>query len=202
MLPGQRISPERLAAGLGVSHIPVREALRALEGEGQIVVLPRRGFFIPELSPADAEDIYRWRRVLESEAQRLGIPRLTAEDFDSMKQLNKVMDQAVRDSNPVAFAQANRTFHFIPFSRGNSRYVDRFLRHLWGAAERYYFTHLEPGTHMTLLQTQHRKLLKAFLQRNIELANEVMNEHRNVTLNVIRERFAEVGELERGVDLG
>src|ERR1700742_4265844 len=79
--PGTRLSPARLAEDLGVSHIPVREALAALEAVGQVKRIPRVGFFVAELSTDDIEDIYHWRQVLEDEAHRLAVPKLEEADL-------------------------------------------------------------------------------------------------------------------------
>lgn len=189
--PGARISPGELAAKLGVSHIPVREALRELEGEGHVVRIPRRGFFVPELSLDDAEDIYRCRRILENEAHRFAIPQLTDADLAVLQALNDEMELAAERSDYLAFADTNTAFHFTVFERSRSEHLLRFLRYLWGAAERYYFAHLRRGTEMPVLQEGHRRLLKAYQARDVETANRIMDEHRAVTLNAIRDRVRE-----------
>ena len=85
---GTRLSPAKLAEELGVSHIPVREALVALEAVGQVKRIPRVGFFVAELSLDDIEDVYHWRQVLEDEAHRMAVPKLEKADLARMRQLN------------------------------------------------------------------------------------------------------------------
>src|SRR2546423_13163446 len=69
--PGERLLETRLAQSLGVSRIPVREAIRKLEREGLIVVFPRRGVYASSLSPRDVDEVYAVRAVLEGLAARL-----------------------------------------------------------------------------------------------------------------------------------
>ena len=72
--PGQRVNQEEWAARTGVSLIPVREALRALAGEGLVAYRPRRGYAVTELDLAGLEEVYRLRRVLETDALLRGVP--------------------------------------------------------------------------------------------------------------------------------
>jgi DNA-binding GntR family transcriptional regulator len=74
--PGQRVNQEDLAAQLGLSVAPVREALRVLESEGQLTYLPRRGYFVTELRFADLQEIYELRAILEERAARRALPAL------------------------------------------------------------------------------------------------------------------------------
>src|SRR6478735_9471882 len=78
--PGQRVNQEAWAQRARVSLIPVREALRALAGEGLVTYRPRRGYAVTELDLAELDEVYRLRRLLETEALREGIPRATPGD--------------------------------------------------------------------------------------------------------------------------
>src|SRR3954453_17077807 len=75
--PGQRVSQEAWAARAQVSLIPVREALRALAGEGLVTYRPRRGYVVTELDLDELEEVYRLRRLLETDVIRRGVPRAT-----------------------------------------------------------------------------------------------------------------------------
>lgn len=188
--PGERLSPQRLAEELKVSHIPVREALHALEARGHITRIARRGFFVTDLSLVDLEDIYRWRSVLESEAYRLGVPRLEQSDFVKMKALDERMARAVKTKDRDAFVQVNREFHFIPFRRAGSERLIRFLTILWDSAIRYQSVLVRAGGDMRLMQRQHDSLLRAFIARNPERVDHLSIGHRNDALAVMREALA------------
>ena len=83
--PGQRVSQEEWAARVGVSQIPVREALRALAGEGLVTYRPRRGYIVTELDLAELEEVYALRRVLETEALQRGVPHATDADLKALR---------------------------------------------------------------------------------------------------------------------
>ncbi|MGI8722840.1 MAG: GntR family transcriptional regulator [Geodermatophilaceae bacterium] len=114
---------------LGVSHIPVRKALVALEEIGHVRRVPRIGCFVAELSVEDLEDIHHWRQVLDDEAHRLAVRLLTDADLQRMRELNSAMAKAVRDSGQSLLA-LNRESHFIPFERSGSERLVRFLTRL------------------------------------------------------------------------
>ena len=178
--PGERLSPARLASELGVSHIPVREALAALEAVGHVSRVPRVGFFVSELSSDDIEDIYHWREVLEDEAHRLALPRLQGEDLAKMRDLHHEMIKAIRERT-TRFIGLNREFHFIPFERAGSPHLLRFLTHLWDASARYQNAMAFVKVPRTLLQEHHEGLLDAFEARDLDAVNALMREHRGIT---------------------
>lgn len=183
--PGTRVSPEELARDLGVSHIPVREALRALEAQGHVTRIVNRGFYIPAMSVEDFEDIYRWRRVLEDEAHALGIPRLTADDFVRMRLIEAKMRGTKVRASPRVYNDLNRQFHFVVFTRAGSERLTRFLDYLWDAAARYYFGHMSSPTRAGKVGRQHAALLEAFQTGDVEQANALMAEHRLVTMKAV-----------------
>jgi DNA-binding GntR family transcriptional regulator len=184
--PGTRLSPARLAEELGVSHIPVREALAALEAVGHVQRIPRVGFFVAELSTDDIEDIYHWRQILEDEAHRIAIPRLDDADLARMREINDAMLKAAKERND-RFLGLNRVFHFVPFERAGSQHLLRFLTHLWDASARYQNAMAYVKVPKTLLQDHHNALMEAFEARDIDEVNAWMAKHRAVTLKAIRE---------------
>src|SRR5262249_42671658 len=155
---------------LGVSHIPVREALAALEAVGQVKRIPRVGFFVAELSTEDIEDIYHWRQILEDEANRIAVPRLTDEDLAQMRDINERMAAAVPEHSN-AFSELNRMSHFIPFRKAGSDHLIRFISHLWDAAARYQGTTVYARVAKTALQHHHDALMQAYENRDVDEVN-------------------------------
>lgn len=182
---GTRLSPARLAEDLGVSHIPVREALAALEAIGHVRRIPRVGFFVAELSTDDIEDIYHWRQVLEDEAHRIVVPRLTDQDLARMREINTAMLKAASERSDQ-FVSLNREFHFVPFELVGSEHLLRFLRHLWDAAARYQGAMAYVRVPRSTLQDHHNGLMEAFEARDVEGVNRWMAKHRTVTLEAMR----------------
>jgi DNA-binding GntR family transcriptional regulator len=183
--PGEKLSPTKLAEDLGVSHIPVREALSALEAAGHVVRQPRVGFFVAELTLDYIEDVYHWREVLENEAHRLAVPLLDDNDLARMRRVNA----AARRTTSISgrYLDLNREFHFIAFERAGSATLLRFLNHLWDASLRYQNALSSvsgPHKHLT---DQHESLVEAFEARDVKLVNARMALHRSGTLVAMRE---------------
>lgn len=183
---GARLSPARLAEDLGVSHIPVREALAALEAIGHVRRIPRVGFFVADLSTNDIEDVYHWRQVLEDEAHRLAVPHLSDEDLNRMREINTALLKASGERGN-RFLGLNREFHFVAFERTGSDHLVRFLRHLWDAAARHQNAVAAPKLPRSTLQDQHTTLIEAFEARDVDEVNRWMAEHRAITLDCIRQ---------------
>jgi DNA-binding GntR family transcriptional regulator len=124
--PGTRLRQERLAELFGTSRIPVREALRALEYEGLVRSMPRRGFTVTELDADDIEEVYDLRILLESHAVRLAVPLITDEDLQILEELYARMVAAATGDEQLA---AREQFYMRLYSiTGRPRLVAQILR--------------------------------------------------------------------------
>ncbi|WP_245797787.1 GntR family transcriptional regulator [Mangrovactinospora gilvigrisea] len=109
--PGQRMVERDLAAELGVSRVPVREALRRLSVEGLVVLVPRQGALVAPFTPADVEDLFDVRERLEGLAARRAAERADADDLAALGGLLDAA-RAARDAGDERdFARANAGFH-------------------------------------------------------------------------------------------
>jgi DNA-binding GntR family transcriptional regulator len=176
--PGSRLTADAVAEQLGISHIPVREAFRFLEAQGHLQRDGRRGARVTPTSPDEATDIYLTRQILETEANRLGIPRLTAHDDARLIELIESMERASADADLRSYRVYNRAFHFISFERSERPWLVRFLRNLWDAAARYQTPLFVNGLWQVKHPLHHRSLLDALLCRDVDLVNRLMGEHR------------------------
>jgi DNA-binding GntR family transcriptional regulator len=124
--PGTRLRQEKLAELFGTSRIPVREALRALEYEGLVSSLPRRGFTVTELDADDIEEVYDLRILLESHAVRLAVPLITDEDLQILEELYARMVAAATGDEQLA---ARERFYMRLYSTtGRPRLVAQISR--------------------------------------------------------------------------
>lgn len=174
--PGDQVVQETLADRYGVSRVPLREALKALEAEGQVVYHPNRGFFIAELSVQDLSEVYRLRSILEAEAIRAAVPRMSDADVRHVADLAAAVDDATGDV--IAVAAANRRFHFAIFEAAGMPRLTRLLTQLWEATDAYralYFTEVENRAHVS---REHRDIVAALRQRSAEEVVARHDEHR------------------------
>ncbi|MFL1381142.1 MULTISPECIES: GntR family transcriptional regulator [unclassified Nocardiopsis] len=109
--PGHRITERETAAGLGVSRVPLREALRLLEAEGLIVLVPRRGAMVAGWSREDIVHLFEVREELEPLAARLAAARRGEDDLRLMRGLLDEAARALEAGDDAATAAANAGFH-------------------------------------------------------------------------------------------
>jgi len=184
--PGERVSQEAWAERAGVSLIPVREALGALAGEGLVTYRPRRGYAVTELDLDDLEEVYRLRRLLESDALRRGIPRTTDADLHALEEADNAFRAAVAADDVAERLAANRRFHALVHGLARSAPLSRLIDQLWDTTEAYralyYALPGEPGE----ASRAHRDLLAAVAARDPERAIAVQDAHRERALARLR----------------
>lgn len=111
--PGQRIQEKPLAAHLGISRTPIREALLRLEIEGVVVCNSRRSYNVRILTVDDVREIYQTMGILEGAAAEAAAALLTDEDIGELRHYNKMMSSAAADADLPAFGDWNRRFHDV-----------------------------------------------------------------------------------------
>jgi DNA-binding GntR family transcriptional regulator len=188
--PGQRIAAEALAKDLGVSQIPVREALHALEGQGQVIRRSHRGFYVTPLSVADFQDAHLWREVLEDKAYAVACGVITKEELGRLRELYVEMGVALQHADSVLYARLNREFHMLPVRSLGSERVERFLNYLWNTCDLYFATLIGTGGAIPKLQEHHLQVIKAFEAGDAEAVNEVMRRHRTFSFDLIAPAIA------------
>src|SRR5207248_417818 len=122
--PGERLLETRLAQSLGVSRIPVREAIRKLERDGLLVVFPRRGIYASSLNARDVDDVYAVRAVLEGLAARLAAERRTDRQLAELEAILAEMGgQADRGDSAGLFNTGRRFHEVVLAASGNAKLV-------------------------------------------------------------------------------
>ncbi len=106
---GERVNPVEIGDQLGISRMPVREALRQLDAEGLVTIRPNRGAIVTALTPDEVEELFEIRSVLEGLAGRLAAQRINAEDLDELEFLRARMDRTQSDAK--LWIQRHNEFH-------------------------------------------------------------------------------------------
>ncbi|MBK8762019.1 MAG: GntR family transcriptional regulator [Sulfuritalea sp.] len=175
--PGERLQEVSLAAQLGVSRTPVREALARLESEGMIVV-EGRGFVVPELTDADIEEIYQLRFLLEPAAARIAVAEVSSPtDLASMSSAVDDSVAAEKNGDFRAFLEANSRFHnawraLVP-NRRMSKLLDQYVGHVRFLRV---LTLGDPGARKAALAGM-KAIHAAFRKRDAEAAATAMHKH-------------------------
>lgn len=183
--PGQRVLQEEIAENLGVSVAPVREALRALEQEGQVVYRPRRGYFVTELRAADLEEIYELRQVLEERAARRALPTLDGDALDRIELAARDCADAVERADVAAELEANRRFHFAILESPGQVHAMRLIQLLWDSTEAYRAMYYNSPQERREAVHAHDRILGAVRDRDADLLIAEMDAHRDRALRVL-----------------
>lgn len=184
------IRQDALALELGVSKIPLREALARLESDGLVVSHPNRGFIVRPLSRADAEDVFDLRLRIEPNACVLGSLGADQAAHDAARAAFDALDAALR--NGLAdVGRRNREFHLAlvrPSGRGVTvETVDRLL----ALSERYVRVHLGEDRRLDRASHEHETLLNAWLDRRTETVRREARTHIRATLVDLRAQLPE-----------
>jgi DNA-binding GntR family transcriptional regulator len=184
--PGSQILQDRIAENLGVSRVPVREALKMLEGEGQVAYAPHRGYFVAELDAAELIEVYQIREILEAEAVTRALPFLTEEDHERMREAVDQMEAAEGDGDVVALTAANRRFHFAVMEPCGMPRLLRIIRQLWDSTDPYRSIYFGDAKHRGTVRNEHREILKAVVHADAEQVVQHLNEHRQHAVESLR----------------
>lgn len=183
--PGERLYQDAIAEQMGVSRVPVREALNVLRADGQVEYTPHRGYWVSALSRESVEEIKLIRGLLETEAIRLASQRFDDELVDRMEMLNNSMIEA-HDMNDVArFARLNHEFHFALFDRAGLPRLSQHIDMLWKSAEIYRMSIFTDHLDRDAMLGEHSELIEACRNRDLKGALDVMERHRGKAVDTL-----------------
>ena len=180
--PGERLMEIQLADEMGVSRTPVREAIRKLELEGLVIMVPRKGAYVAGVSMKDIHEVYEVRAALEMLAVSLAAERITDEELDALERqvLRESEAEASEDTDEHTLdniVYIDTTFHDIIYQAANNQRLVQFLNILQEQLQRFRAASLSrPGRSKTALE-EHKQIIEALSERNGELAAKLAKEH-------------------------
>jgi len=175
---GTQLRQDAIATQYQVSRIPVREALRQLDAEGLIAIVPNRGAVVPALSPDDIEKLFSIRALLEPEVLKRSIPHLTEEDLaEAEAVLRTYVNELRREDHVSGWGRLNWQFHSILYSRANQPRSLAIIRNVNNSGERYTRLQLYLTHGMKRANEEHHKILELCRQRDVQAACKLLREH-------------------------
>ena len=180
--PGERVAQDDVAARIGVSVVPLREALRVLEGEGQLTYRPRRGYFVTELRLADLEEIYALRELLEARAARHALKRFDDEDVDRIVRAAAACAEVAGAGDVAQTLAANRRFHFALFDAPDQQHLLKLIRALWDATEAYRALYYNTPEERAAAIDAHDRIVAAVQARDAKRLVAELDAHRTQAL--------------------
>lgn len=171
---GETLRQEDLAERLGVSRMPVREAIKRLYAEGLVEILPSRRVLVAELSRGEIEDIYDMRAVLEPLAVRLAVPRLTKAQ---LRDAGHALEAANDEEDADTFGVRNAAFHLSLMNACERTRLLNGIASLLDLSDRYQRAALPHGEHNALVRAEHAALLEAARAGDAEEAARLTEAH-------------------------
>jgi DNA-binding GntR family transcriptional regulator len=194
--PGGRINVRQLETVYGVSHIPIREAIRRLEGEGLVVNVPKRGAVAADVSLRELDEIYDLRRIVEPPVARRAVLGVTVAQLAHIRHAYERLEVAERGPADESFSLAHWDFHWSLLAPGATGEVERLVHKLWRVADRY--VRLTKAVAIDVAHEHHRQLCEAFEARDAETAAEVLERHLHLTGDALRTKFNQINADTRG----
>lgn len=183
---GERLRMRDLQDRFGISHIPIREALRTLEGEGLVENQPQRGAVATDVSIEILTEVYDARRLLEPPIAERAVTKFSAEDLVELEDTLELLESAEQHVESGEFFRAHREFHRLVLLPGSTPLTERILNPLWGISER--FVRLTVATYHTeseVAHRQHRSLFEACAAGDPAVGERLL-EHLHVTEDYVR----------------
>jgi DNA-binding GntR family transcriptional regulator len=181
LAPGERLPIEELGVALGMSAMPIREALRRLDGAGLVENIPHRGGRVTQLSILDLAEVYEARLALEPLAVRRAAERFgdgeAAEATFRLDALNELPD----DNAPETWA-AHTAFHFALYDAAGSSWLRRLIQPLWETSQRYRLA-VSLSPKLASRRAEHGIILQACIDHDADRAARSLHDHLTMTAN-------------------
>jgi DNA-binding GntR family transcriptional regulator len=174
--PGSRVRQEELAEEFGISRIPVREALRRLESEGLVILVPNSGAWIAKLDRAECIEIYKIRERLEPLALKESSASLSATTVAKLDNLVERMEDA---ADVDGFLMLDREFHLLSYEAAQMPHLLQMINKFWNSTQHYRraFTLTVGQDGMRIVHSEHRLIVEAIKRRDGEQAGLVLYGH-------------------------
>lgn len=174
---GEPLRQDALADELGVSRIPIREALRQLEAEGLVTFSPHRGAIVSSLSLAEIEEVFELRSTIEPDLLRRAMPRLTSYQLDQADDVLDRYAQALRSGDVAQWGELNWQFHSTLYAPAERVVTMGIVQRLHQQSDRYLRMQLALTHGETRANEEHRAIAAAARDSDVKRACALMREH-------------------------
>jgi DNA-binding GntR family transcriptional regulator len=175
--PGERLIEASLAEKLNISRTPLREAIKRLETEGLVKIIPNKGAAVLKSSPEEIEEMYFIAGVLEGLAAYLAADNLSEADIDRMMKIELILEDEECQSDYERWLKLNNEFHNVFISSCKKPLLINLLNQRTGHLGRYWYLGCTSPGMVDSCISGHRNILEAFSERNAEAARRAVEEH-------------------------
>lgn len=177
LLPGDKLTEKDICDQYSVSRTPVREALKSLETEGLIELIPNRGAFVIGFSIGDMKDLLELRKIYEIQAIKWAVVRIYDEELEQLEKCFEYMNFYTRQKDIKKLTEINSNFHKIIYESTHNRTLTNVLN-LYSYYVKYSnITNDAEEVTLEEIFNEHAKIFNAFMVRDPECGAEAMSEH-------------------------
>lgn len=175
--PGERLMEISLANKLGVSRTPIREAIRKLELEGLVTMIPRKGAVVASISEKDMKDVLEVRVTLEELAVTLACKNFDEEAVEDLKRAEIVFENAVISHNIMNIVDSDVAFHDVIYNHtGNERLI-QLINNLRETMYRYRLEYIKDARNHSILINEHNDLIQGLIAKDVEAVKKTIRIH-------------------------
>ena len=164
--PGERLMEIQLANKLGVSRTPIREALRKLELEGLVNMVPRKGAEVADITEKSLRDVLEVRKALEELSVQLACEKITEEEIEELKRVAERFKDTLNDQDVTKIAEADVAFHDVIYTATDNQKLILLLNNLREQMYRYRVEYLKKEEAYPQLIAEHEELIDNISKRN------------------------------------
>ncbi len=175
--PGERLMEIQLANKLGVSRTPIREAIRKLELEGLVLMIPRKGAEVAGITEKSLLDVLEVRRALEELAVQLTCDRITEEELIELRQAAENFKKTLKSDDITEIAEADVKFHDVIYMATKNQKLIQLLNNLHEQMYRYRIEYLKDPEVYPKLVREHEEIIKRITDREKEEASQIVCQH-------------------------
>lgn len=175
--PGERLMEIHLANRLGVSRTPIREAIRKLELEGLVIMIPRRGAEVAQITEKSLKDVLEVRRSLDALCAELACIRITEEGKEQLKEACAEFERATKTKDATMIAKADVALHHIIVEATENQRLVQLVNNLAEQMYRYRFEYIKDESQHASLIEEHRHMYECIMNKDAEGAAKIAKLH-------------------------
>ncbi len=175
--PGERLMEIHLANRLGVSRTPIREAIRKLELEGLVTMIPRRGAEVAQITEKSMRDVLEVRRTLDALSVELACERISKEEEEALKEACDEFEKAVKTKDAKIIAKADVALHDIITAATRNQRLIQLINNLSEQMYRYRFEYIKDTSQHERIIEEHKIIYESIIKKDKEAASEIAKIH-------------------------
>lgn len=175
--PGERLMEIHLADKLGVSRTPIREAIRKLELEGLVTMIPRKGAEVAQITEKSMNDVLEVRRAMDVLCVELACERIAEEALGDLKAACENFEQMVKTKDVKKIAKADVELHDIILQATGNRRLIQLVNNLSEQMYRYRYEYIKDFSQHERLVEEHRIIYESLVNKDKETASEAAKTH-------------------------